>query len=144
MTAHEYLSRIRDFDAKISNLNDEINSLYMQMSGISSPAWDERVQTSGSLASPQEKLLPKYIKTLHTQQNTVNRYLKLRKKIVDQINDMDDWRYTRVLYLTYIKGMHAPEIADEMGYVPEWIRQMRQQALIEFERKFLRNLTPDM
>lgn len=145
MNAHEYLSQIKDFDITITNLQDEIDALYKQASGLSSPAFEERVQTSTNGDSPQEKILLKLEKHILTYTNLKNRYLRLRKKIVDQIDNLDDWRYKRILYLTYIKGWHSYEIADEMNYAPESVRRFRQQALDEFESRYLlQNVTPDM
>ena len=146
MTAHEYLCRVRDFDATLTNLRDEIDSLYERASGISSPALTaDRVQTSSSLESPQERILPKIDKDIRRYEAEYNRYLRLRKRIVDQINRMPDWRHVRILYLTYIKGWHSYEIADEMNYVPEHVRRLRKQALDEFESRYLlQNVTGDM
>ena len=137
MNAHEYLSQIKDFDITITNLQDEIDALYKQASGLSSPAFGERVQTSTSGDSPQEKILLKLEKHILTYTNLKNRYLRLRKKIVDQIDNLDDWRYKRILYLTYIKGWHTAEIADEMNYVPETVRRMRAEAREMFQKKYL-------
>lgn len=146
MTAHEYLCRIKDFDATLTNLRDEIDSLYERASGVSSPALNaDRVQTSGSLESPQEKILPKIDRDIRRHQEEYNRYLRLRKKIVDQINRMDDWRHVRILYLTYVKGWHSYEIADEMNYAPEHVRRLRKQALDKFESRYLlQNVTGEV
>ena len=146
MTAHEYHCRVRDFDATLTNLRDEIDSLYERASGVSSPALNaDRVQTSSSLESPQERILPKIDKDIRRYEAEYNRYLRLRKKIIDQINRMDDWRHVRILYLTYVKGWHSYEIADEMNYVPEHVRRLRKQALDEFESRYLlQNVTGDM
>lgn len=149
MTAHEYLCRIKDFDAALTNLRDEIDSLYERASGVSSPALNaDRVQTSGSLESPQEKILPKIDRDIRRYQEEYNRYLRLRKKIVDQINRMDDWRHVRILYLTYVKGWHSPEIADEMNYGADYIRVLRREALEAFFDRYLQkptqNHTADM
>ena len=138
MTAHEYLCRVRDFDATLTNLRDEIDSLYERASGVSSPTLNvDRVQTSGSPESPQERILPKIDKDIRRYEAEYNRYLRLRKRIVDQINRMPDWRHVRILYLTYVKGWHSYEIADEMNYVPEHVRRLRKQALDEFENRYL-------
>ena len=138
MSAHDYLSKIRDYDAVLTNLRDEIDMLYERASGVSSPALNaDKVQTSGSLESPQERILPKIDRDIRRYQEEYNRYLRLRKKIIDQINRMDDWRHARILYLTYVKGWHSYEIADEMNYVPEHVRRLRKQALDEFESRYL-------
>jgi len=137
--ADRYLSQIRYFDEVITSLQEEMEELYERMAGISSPALkSDAVQSSASLDSPQEKLMPKYVKTLEAYRQKSNRYLKLRRRMVEQIAEISDWRYTRILYLTYIKGRHAPEIADEMNYNADYIRVLRSEALEKFWEKYLK------
>lgn len=137
--ADRYLSQIRYFDEVITSLQEEMEELYERMAGISSPALkSDAVQSSASLDSPQEKLMPKYVKTLEAYRQKSNRYLKLRRRMVEQIAEISDWRYTRILYLAYIRGRHAPEIADEMNYNADYIRVLRSEALEIFWQKYLK------
>lgn len=140
MTAHEYLSKIRDYDAKLTITREEIDSLYSQACGISSPALNsEKVQTSLAGESPQEKLIPKIHKEIRVYEETYNHYLRLRKKIIDQINRLPDWKHGRILYLTYVQGLHSPEIGEQMGYTAQYVRELRTEALDAFEGKYLQN-----
>lgn len=139
MNAHSYLMQIKDYDAKLTNLRDEIDSLYVRAAGVSSMSLGEKVQTSSAGGSPQEKFLPKIHKEIKAYEDTYNHYLRLRKRIVDQINRMPDWRHKRILYLTYIKGWHSPQIADELNYSREWVRQLRSEALNAFQETFLQD-----
>lgn len=139
--AHSYLAKIWDYDQILTNLRDEIDSLYEQASGISSPALSaDKVQTSLGGESPQEKILPKLMADIETYNNKYNYYLRLRKKRVEQINHLGDWRYCRILYLTYIKGWHSPQIAEEMNYNADYVRVIRIEALKAFEKKYLKNV----
>lgn len=138
MNAHEYLSKIKDYDAKLTTIREEIDLLYSQACGISSPAFNsDRVQSSLAGESPQEKLIPKIHREVRTYEETYNHYIRLRKKIVDQINRMTDWRHSRILYLTYVKGLHSPEVGEQMGYTAQWVRQLRAEALEAFQGKYL-------
>lgn len=139
MDAHGYLMQIRDYDIRLTNLRDEIDSLYARAAGVSSMPLAEKVQTSPSGGSPQENFLPKIYKEIRMYEDTYNRYLRLRKRIVDQINRMPDWRHKRILYLTYIKGWHSPQIADELCYTCEWTRKLRSEALMAFWELFLQD-----
>lgn len=140
--ADRYLKRIRYFDEVITCLQEETEELYERMAGISSPALEsDPVQTSGSLDSPQERLMPKYLKSIEQCHQNTNRYLNLRKKIVEQVTGIKDWRYTRILYLTYIRGFHAPQIADEMNYGADYIRVLRGEALEAFFDRYLQKST---
>jgi hypothetical protein len=133
---------IWDYDQVLSNLKDEIDALYERASGVSSPGMDsDHVQMTITGASPQERILPQLLTDLETYKNKYNRYLRLRKKRVDQINRMSDWRYCRILYLTYIRGWHSPQIAEEMGYNIDYIRVLRGEALKAFDLKYLKQKT---
>ena len=60
---------------------------------------------------------------------------KQRQDLIDRILDLDDSRYTEVLYKYYVEEKRLNVIASEMGYTYGTIRHMIRHAEQAFDEK---------
>ncbi len=133
-TAKVYLTQIRTLETKIKQLINECEDLKNMASGNSSPRLDpNKVQTSGSgdaMARNVEKLVD-LEKDVARQINTL---ANLKRRIINEIHELDDWRYITILHERYVNYKRLEEIAVMMNYSYERVRHLHGKALDEFAR----------
>lgn len=66
----------------------------------------------------------------------VNNYIDKRKKIISQIDDMEDANMYHVLSERYVARKELSVIAVEMGYSFKQVCRIHGNALAEFERVY--------
>lgn len=144
MTAKEYLRQIGISRERVKRLRDTINDTLYDMRMVSSPSFDERVQTS-----PRDRM-PEYAARLDKYecklQREIEREEKLIIRICQQIDRMDGIgkpdqveHQRRVLYLRYVECIQSfSKIADIMVYSESRIHQIHSTALQAFARQYLR------
>lgn len=145
MTAKEYLTQIRLLDLKIKQRTEEQIKLRMEALQISSPELSaDKVQTSVSgdimgdiLVTCAE--LEREIKAL------ICSFVRLRHRIIGEIQSLDDRRYVELLYLHYVDGKKLEEIACIMvksngePYSYDHIASLHGAALQRFDEKILKS-----
>lgn len=60
-----------------------------------------------------------------------------KRKVICQIQSLNNPLYSRVLYLRYVKNMHWDTIAKIVGKGERQVYRIHNQALQSFENKFL-------
>ena len=141
MRAKEYLRRIKNLTTKIEQLKLELRELEDAAIGISGVDYSKELIQSSSSGEPAfVKLMPK-ISDLKIQiANTIEEYVVLRHKTINQIHQLENDVYIQVLFKTYAENKSLEIVADELHYSYGYTRHLHLAALIEFEKIFANDL----
>lgn len=135
MDTKQYLSQIRRLDRQIQNKLSELYNLKMMASSISVSNDGERVQTSGN-----KDQLGAVVSKVVDMEKEVNRMVDLfvdtRKRIISQIDSLDDLDSYDILSMRYVAGKTFHEISEKTGWSIRKVFSLHGKALLEFEKKF--------
>lgn len=134
MTAKEYLLQIEVLQAKIEQKQHRAKEYRQLALGIGGFDYSkERVQTS-NLGGQIENPVIRYV-ALEAEINENIQMLQLRKdKITDEIHNLDNAVFIKILYKRYVECKKLGNVAKEMKYSYDRIRHMHGEALKEFEK----------
>lgn len=121
---------------------DHVRGLALSVEGMR-----DRVELLRSLALPAGIDYSKpVVSTSPSADQIPNAVIKLQEAIADYCTELSayvdesrdaklrlasigDWRYREAVTRYYVDGMSWREVGDRMGYVPDWCRQLRDEAL---------------
>lgn len=136
MTAKEYLMQLQLLDLKITQKVQETAQLRSMVTGRGL-AISEKVQTSPK--NSQEGIITKYMDLEEKIDSMIDHYVMKKDFIIDQIHQLTDPRFVRILYDRYVpdeqhKVKSLERIAVEMNYNYDHVRHLHGFALQEFQR----------
>ena len=115
MTIKEYLNRPYFIKKKINYLECELERYQVMMNSIPQPRYEsERVTTSPSKETPNQKALEKYYETLGKLDDEYKRLEQVVEKITNAIEPIKNDNYKLMLKYRYIDNMPLVEIAEKM------------------------------
>ena len=138
MNAREYLMQLQYLRLAIGTVEEQIETVRHTMTQLSAIRYDkEHVQQTPddimlNCIIRIEAVEEKYLKLLD-QYN--ERYAIALQRIEGLENDL----HQKVLLLRYVNGMPLYKVAVRLGYSFDWIRHVHQDALREFQDKYLKN-----
>lgn len=133
MTTKHYLEQIERLDRMIQNKLSEICQLKHIATSITIVPKEVNVQVS----SDKDRMGNAVSKLLDLEKETdqlVDDYIEKRKRIIEQIDSMEDANMYHVLSERYIMRKELGVIAVEMGYSFKQVCRIHGDALKEFER----------
>lgn len=133
MTAKQYLSQVQRLNRMISNKLSEIYQLKTLACNISVINEGTHVQTS----SDNDKIGNMVASIVDLENETekhIQDFIKIRKKIISQIDNITDNRYYSILFGRYIENKSFEDIADGMGYSWRQVMRLHNEAVENFER----------
>lgn len=134
MKAKDYLLQIEVLQTKIEQKQQrakEYRELALAVGGMDYSK--ERVQTS-KFGSQLEDTVIKYVMLeQEIAEDVVNLQIK-KDNITDEIHNLEDAKYIKILYKRYVECKSLGRVAKEMMYSYDHIRTMHGQALKEFEK----------
>lgn len=133
MKTQDYLKQIERLDRMIQNKLSEINQLKHIATSITIAPKEVNVQVS----SDKDRMGNAVSKLLDLEKETdqlVDDYIGKRKRIIEQIDSMEDTNMYHVLSERYIMRKELGVIAVEMGYSFKQVCRIHGDALREFER----------
>ena len=140
MTAKEYLQQVRRLDAQIDQRIEQLEDLRDKAVGFSQPLSPDKVQTSSS-GDKTAQIVERCVDLeAHIKDMTIA-LMDLKGKIIDQIHELDDYRYIELLYLRYIRYMRLEDISCTMKkrngepYSFDHIATLHGEALKSFSEK---------
>lgn len=135
MTTKAYLTQIERLDRMIQNKLFEMVQIRAMATSVSSIPKEINVQSS-----PDVDKIGNYVaKIIELENETgllVDEFVEKRKKIVSQIDKIDDTNLYHILSERYIARKELSVIAIEMGYSFKQLCRLHGNALIEFERVY--------
>ena len=127
----EYLRQLRRLEICIEQRQEELNRL-RELIGSLSVNYDERVQHSSADGIPNE--VARRIELEDDISRKIEQFLQLKHKIINEIQSLNDYTYSSILYKRYVEYKSLEEIAVEMNYSYNWARHLHGFALEEFRK----------
>ena len=134
MRAHEYLSQIKSMDIKIRQKQQEADSIIFGLQGRGIDYSADKVQSS-----PEDQMasaMARYADIIDEIKTDIDTFVRTKHRIIEQIQALPDVRHITVLYDAYVLYMPRDMIGESMGYSPEWISELKGQALTAFETTY--------
>ena len=135
MTTKQYLKQIERLDLMIENKLSEVYNLKAMAVSISSPSNTDRVQSSGSYDKISDKVA-KLVDMEKEIDEMVDRYVDTRKKIISQIDSMENKNSYSILTDVYVKQIPFKQIFIKMQISERRMYRLYNIALKEFEEMF--------
>lgn len=133
MTTKDYLMQLQTLDAKIQQKVEEAASLRSAVLGRGMRIDDVRVQTSPK--NSQEDTITGYLDLEAKIDDMIDHYVAEKNRIIDQIHELADPRYIRILYDHYVPDEHhhvksLERISVDMNYNYTYTCDLHGQALL--------------
>ena len=133
MTTKSYLSQIERLDRMIQNKLSEIYQLKTMACSVTVSNDGERVQNSGD----KDRMGTTVAKIVDLERETdelVDSFVEKRKRIVKQIDSIENVDYYHVLSMRYIARDTFETIAEKTNWSIRKVFSIHGKALQEFER----------
>ena len=135
MTTKQYLNQIHRIDKMINNKLSEIYQLKNLVCSISVSADSDRVQTSSN-QDPLGNAVAKIVDLENEVNDCIDEFSEKRRKIITQIDSIEDQMQYQVLFSRYIEQKTFEKIAEDNEYSVRQILRIHGDALSEFERLY--------
>lgn len=135
MTTKSYLSQIERLDRMIQNKLSEIYQLKTMACSVTVSNDGERVQNSGD----KDRMGTTVAKIVDLERETdelVDSFVEKRKRIVKQIDSIENVDYYHVLSMRYIARDTFETIAEKTNWSIRKVFSLHGKALLEFEKLF--------
>ena len=135
MDTKQYLSQIERLDKMIQNKLSEIYQLKTMACSVTVSNEKERVQTS----SDKDRLGSTVAKIVDLEKETdrlVDSFVEKRKRIVEQIDSIDNIDYYNVLSMRYVSRDTFESIAEKTNWSIRKVFSLHGKALLEFETRY--------
>ena len=129
MTAKEYLSQAYRLDQRIDSNIAEITRLREMACGISSPSWEEKVQTSRNTDAPFVRCLEKIMDLEKVVNSEIDTLVDLKRQIRTTVDTVANVNERMVLRCRYIHNMTWEQIGGELNADESTIRRWHKAAL---------------
>lgn len=133
MTTKEYLLQVKYLDEKIQSNKEALDNLKAKLTSITSKLDDVKVQSSNQ--ANFDETLADIIDTESKLNRDMCKYIRLKYKILSEINAMEDNTLSVILFKRYILGKSLNQIAKELNYSYDHLRHLHLKALREFKRR---------
>ncbi len=135
MNAREYLEQLQKMDVAI---NQNIAWLYelkntrKELKGVNYTS--QKVKTSKSHRADFEKTILIIMDMEQNINDSIDKFVEQKNEIIKQIQSLDNHKYVQVLYKKYVEYKRLEEIAIEMHYSYQYIKEIHKKALQEFKK----------
>ena len=133
MRAKEYLSQIRIKNAMIDIWIKEKEEMWRRMRSLNSPQYDGISVQSSKDTDKYGAMWAKIDAKERKINKEIDALVDAKAKIMKEIQEVPDERYVEILMRRYVSCQQLEDIAKEMNYTHQWIRELHGQALIDFE-----------
>ncbi len=135
MKAREYLEQLQKMDVAI-NQNIawlyELKNIRKELKGVNYTS--QKVKTSKSNRADFEKTLLIIMDMEQNINDSIDKFVDQKNEIIKQIQSLDNHKYVQVLYKKYVEYKRLEEIAIEMYYSYQYIKEIHKKALQEFKK----------
>lgn len=139
MKAKTYLLQLQKLDISINQKLMELHQLQSKLKiGLKTISYDmEKIQTSSSTEASFAQLVEKKIDLENEINAEIDSFIDKKHEIINQIQSLDNPLFIMVLYKRYAEYKSHRQITREMYYSIQHVQRLHQQALREFEQKYL-------
>lgn len=131
MHVKQYLSQIRKLNIQISQLIEERDFLYGQLTSTSARLKDVQVMSSVP-EDPMGDRIARIVELEHELDDKIDRLIDVRETIVRQIYELDNPLYVQVLYKRYVEAKKWEQIEEEMNYSYQHLQRAHVKAIRTF------------
>lgn len=134
MKAKEYLLQIEVLQTKIEQKQQrakEYRELALSVGGMDYSK--VRVQTSKIGSQLEDTVIKCVMLEQEIAEDVVNLQIK-KNNITDEIHNLEDAKFIKILYKRYVECKSLGKVAKEMNFAYQYIRAMHGEALKEFEK----------
>ena len=135
MTTKSYLGQIERLDRMIQNKLSEIYQLKTMACSVTVSNDGERVQNSGD-KDRMGSAVARIVDLERETDSLVDSFVRKRKKIVEQIDSIEDVDYYHVLSMRYVSRDTFESIAEKTNWSIRKVFTLHGKALLEFERLY--------
>ena len=135
MTTKSYLGQIERLDRMIQNKLSEIYQLKTMACSVTVSNDGERVQNSGD----KDRMGSTVAKIVDLERETdelVDSFVRKRKRIIEQIDSIEDLDFYHVLSMRYIARDTFETIAVKTNWSIRKVFSLHGKALLEFEKLY--------
>ncbi|MCI8430472.1 MAG: hypothetical protein HFI16_09535 [Lachnospiraceae bacterium] len=137
MTVKEYLQQLQRLDVMIDQRIQEKAELQERLLGTGGVDYTrERVQTGSKGSAAYEAKVIRMIDLETKIDNLIDQYVDLKHRIIGEIQGMKKTDHIKLLYMKYVENKKLEQIADEMNYTYQYVREMHRAALKEFSHTY--------
>lgn len=136
--AKKYLSEINKLKRASEVLEERIEVLSLKVSSLRGIAYDKDRVEGGKVSGIDDTIIA-LTEAQKEYQEIVTRYHEAVRIRTEQITAMDNPAYSQILLLRYVEERPMPlyEIAEELHYTHQYVKEMHGKALEEFRRRYL-------
>lgn len=137
MTAKEYLRQLWCLDRRIDIKCKELEKLRAEVGIRQMPDNQDRVTGSGC---PQDHVADTVIRITQMEEcldKLIDRYVDLKKKIIEQIDGMENQTYQDILTCRYILMYTWEDVAKTMKYEVRHCTRLHGRALQAFAKQYM-------
>lgn len=136
MNTKKYLGQIERYNRMIEFKTNELKTLREMALVIKSSGTDDMKIQSGS---PKNKLEESCIEIADSEQelkDLITRYLNAKKKIIGEIEQLEDTNEYTVLIMRYVECRSMRDIAESLNYSVKNIERLHTKAIQNFTVMF--------
>ena len=134
MNAKQYLRRIRFLDKTINAKLEQIMAHRSLAAKVTSVLQECPQFRSGYHEDRLANIVAKIVDLEEQLQKDLEEYINLKRKVIMQINSMEDGQLKLVLYHRYLNQKTWEDIACDLNCSTQWVHTLHGQALREFEK----------
>lgn len=134
MDGKKFLRKIRDIDTVINAYEDELDCLMARLTSTTSKPKDVNVMSTKEDHTPED--IEKMIELKNQIRDTINQYAEMKMKAKLILDKLSDYRHQTVLIKYYFQHKTLEQIAVEMDKSYQWICELRERGLEEFDKIF--------
>lgn len=135
VNTQRYLCQIKILDTKIKQKQEQYNQLYESAHSVGAVQYDrEPVQTSRTNDAIKRSII-RYLELEEEIKDETLNFQKIKHKIINEIQELDDDRFINLLYKKYVEYKPMNMIAEEMCYSYDYVKELHRNSLKAFEDK---------
>lgn len=135
MNPTNLLLEIARIDSRRANLLDTIDTISEDIASLKS-AWPDGEPKGGGKSDPTSTKaikLDEKLESYRAELKSVTWELwEKRRTIIQYINKIDDPKYSRLLYLRYVRGLDWSAVGLEIGISERHAQRLEEPAIAEF------------
>ncbi len=132
MKAKDYLSQVSVLNVKIGQKQMQYEELLQTAISTGAIRYDKEMVQTSLTGDSTSNIICKYIDLQSKINRDIDRFVDLKNKIINEIHELSNVGFIRLLYMRYIEEKRLEEIAVELNYSYQYVRELHGYALKAF------------
>lgn len=137
MTGKEFLKNIKRADLIIQTMQEDIDFLWTKLTSTTAKPKEVNVMVT------KEDLMPETIEKIINLRKEINEkideYVDMRTEAKRMVDQIEDYNLQAVLIKYYFQNKTLEQTSVEIDKSYQWTCELRDRALLEFEKIFSKN-----